>query len=142
MTTIAFDGTHFASDSRITAEYFVDNGAKKLFQMGDWVIGVCGNYAKCLEFVQDFEEYGEEIDYTAYGSEDGMVVLMYNKKKKKLYRYDGCNRPIPFPFPASVGSGSAFAMGAMYHGATAKEAVQIAAKLDAGTGLPIKLIKV
>lgn len=41
----------------------------------------------------------------------------------------------------SIGSGSAFALGAMAHGATPQEAIQIAARWDTGTRPPIEMLK-
>lgn len=47
--------------------------------------------------------------------------------------------PIPLYTPAAMGSGSEYALGALLAGATPKEAVHIASKLDVYTGGRIKL---
>ena len=43
---------------------------------------------------------------------------------------------------AALGSGLEFAMGAMYAGKSAKEAVEIACKLDNGSAKPVKTRKI
>jgi ATP-dependent protease HslVU (ClpYQ) peptidase subunit len=42
----------------------------------------------------------------------------------------------------AIGSGAPYALAAMYAGASATEAVKIAAKIDTSTGLPVKTLKV
>lgn len=41
----------------------------------------------------------------------------------------------------AVGSGSQYAMGAMFAGATPQQAIKISAQLDEGTSLPIEIVK-
>lgn len=50
--------------------------------------------------------------------------------------------PIPLFTPAAMGSGSEYALGAVYAGASLKDAVRIASKLDVYTGGKIKLYDV
>jgi hypothetical protein len=50
--------------------------------------------------------------------------------------------PIPLFTPAAMGSGADYALGALYAGATLKEAVRIASKLDVYTGGKITLYDV
>lgn len=50
-----------------------------------------------------------------------------------------CPYPVPLFTPAAMGSGQEYALGALYAGASLKDAVRIASKLDIYTGGRVKL---
>ncbi len=62
---------------------------------------------------------------------DGKVWVSYTNDRQFA---------VPLSLPCAIGSGTDFAMGALYCGASAKKAVEISAQLDTGTGGKIKTI--
>lgn len=136
MTTVAFDGKVFASDTRLSSSFIhqdtvckirvVDTGQDTL------IISGAGDYSVMLQF----------FDYVIGGYQnpptmsigDEFIGLVYSVKEKKLYLYDDKIVPMEISYPFAIGSGSSFAMGALLSGASAIGAVEVAMRLDAGTG--------
>ncbi len=129
MTTIATDGKTITSDSRVIGDYIEQGNFPKLFRVGSEIIGICGSYGDgyayvewvrngekedCKPKIQDFEA----IRVSARG------VLWVGKNL----------HPIKSPRIVAIGSGGSYAMGAMLAGASSRQAVAIAKKLDTGTG--------
>jgi len=143
MTTVAFDGKTFVSDTRMVAEYYTDGNCRKIFEIGNFIVGIAGEYAQCLLFIEEFKNCGTDLSKSfPMDHISGMTSMIYNKSNKKLYRYEGSGLPMLIKPPYAIGSGSSFAMGAMKYGASAEEAVKIAIKLDISSGLPLNKIEV
>ena len=138
MTTIAFRDGIMAADSQET------NGdtkarCKKLFRKKDEdgqyvIIGTGGGSFTGMIYVDHFgtgKKRPDEISYM-YEDEDFHNLIWDGKK---LLEVNWMWRPIQVQAPFyAIGSGAAAALGAMHMGATAKEAVQIAKKIDNNTG--------
>lgn len=143
MTTVAFDGKTFVSDTRMVAEYYTDGSCRKIFDIGNFVVGIAGEYSQCLLFVEEFKNSGTDFNKAFPMSPvSGMTSMIYNKSNKKLYRYEGSGLPMIVKPPYAIGSGAAFAIGAMKFGASAEEAVKIAIKFDINSGLPLNKIEI
>jgi hypothetical protein len=114
--------------------------AVKLIQRGDVVYSICGYFAVFDAWIKWYEE-GKDPANTPVckfpNSETAFIVF----KDGKCFTYSS---ELPYAddaFPGEAfGSGRKYAMGAMAMGASAKEAVEIAIKLDPGSGGPVQVI--
>lgn len=141
MTTIVYRDGVIAAD---TATFIHDGNlrapfrASKLFRLSDGsVIGGAGLCRDIVRFGKWLETRSGERptmgnDYTIIQAlPDGCVVI-----------HDGSDeREITGPFCAA-GSGAMAAYGALFMGATAREAVEIAMKLDPWTGGEVEVVSV
>lgn len=131
MTTIVYRNGVLASDTRMTSGGWVDAGrAVKVRRLGDGtLIGLTGNYAMA-SVAADQVAAGNTEPKTGDGARviqikpDGTITVFEDDAKHELSGTD---------FYA-WGSGSIPALGALYAGANAEEAVRIAMKVDPNTG--------
>lgn len=135
MTTIAFDGKNIASDSQCGGAY-LDGGVRKVVKIGKSYYGVAGHLESMEQFFQWLRDGGDKpkIEHDSF---EGLEV-----RGKSVYWWGEALVPCKIRAPTAIGSGTQFAMGAMLAGATAKEAVKIAAKLDSGTGQTIRSVTI
>lgn len=133
MTTIIWDGKQMIADTLMSWGGTKLKGVKA-FQHQDVLIGISGDYVSGAAFVL-WVKSGMALD--AWPSEikkENCVALVVHKSGL-VQRFEGS----PYPTPVleaytAIGSGTDFVLGAMAHGATALEAMEIAKKLDVGTG--------
>jgi ATP-dependent protease HslVU (ClpYQ) peptidase subunit len=120
-------------------------GVQKVFRTEHFLVGFSGSFANILPAYQWLKAY--EIDsqspermhedwdtFPNFG--DGSSIILVTRD---LRIWSGGLCP-PICIPASfdaTGSGSDFAMGAMAVGASAPEAVRVAARFDVYTGGPV-----
>lgn len=134
MTTIAWDGKHLATDGRMTTNGIVrSENTEKLFRIGDaWFAG-CGTYEDVLLAVQ---WYRNECPSTKPTLSDGFAALI--QRGEKCFRVERGLIEWEVVELAATGSGFELALGAMAAGATAAEAVRIAARFDTNTNDRVK----
>ncbi|RTM07409.1 MAG: hypothetical protein EKK31_11640 [Hyphomicrobiales bacterium] len=138
MTTIAYRWGVLASDSRMMNGGWIHRyGGDKLFRLPNGeIVGVTGTYAEAVAFVS-WLQGGEAGDKPTL-SEATVVRL---RKDGTLTIYEaGASFNVTTEFGA-WGSGSPAANAAMYMGADAAKAVEIAALLDDCTGGEVKTMK-
>ena len=136
MTTIATDGKTLSSDSQMTGGFIEQMDMVKIFQLEDCIVGIAGGVAEAMVFVDwlksetkdEKPELGDIFD----------ALVMY---KNKVIWYGGRLVPVKVGALNAIGSGADHAMGAMMAGATPKEAVAIAKKLDPHTGGKIRTLE-
>ena len=134
MTTIAWDGETLAADRRLAG--WMDTG--KIFPLSDGrVLAGAGWMDEVLEVAAWLNAGGDERDkpnVQAEDAEDATDYLLLDGGK--LYWLTAPYlRPIEVrDGMAAIGSGAKYALGAMEAGATAAEAVLVAARFDPGTG--------
>lgn len=143
MTTIAFRDGIMAADSQETTD--VKSHCVKLFRTTDEynnpvIIGTAGGSFSGMTYV-DFYGTGEERPTTIDNMdvEEDFHNLIWDGKD--LWEVNWLWRPIKVPKSHkffAIGSGAAAALGAMHMGASAKEAVNIAKKIDNHTGGPVR----
>lgn len=130
MTTIATDGFALAGDGRSTRNDSVTGRDRiKVIPLLDGsIVGGAGRTA-------DAERAMRHLLADEPGDVKGDYVLLRLFPNGKIATYEGSVlSPIFMKAPQAIGSGSDIAMGAMLAVAAAKEAVQIAAKIDVYTG--------
>lgn len=140
MTTIAYRDGVLAADSLVTLGNTKVHGCyQKIQRIDGYLVGSAGSVAACQAFI-DWVKYAEDDQAPPKGEYNAIIV----NHKGKLREIEG-GHFLPSPRGAkftAIGSGAPFALAAMYAGASATEAVKIAAKIDTSTGLPVKTLKV
>lgn len=138
MTTIAYKNGTMAADTRATTYQGVSVTCEKLFRkkIGKGrkartvIIGVAGESSASLVFL-DWYGTGATRPETLKDTDFSALVL----EKDGLYEYDSLCRGEKVLDPCyAIGSGQVAAMAAMFCGKTARQAVEIAARLDPYTG--------
>lgn len=140
MTIIAYRDGIMAADKQGTFGEAKKNDAVKVFSNDRWVVGF-GGYPRSLRpFLEDvFACEGDTppklSDFFNDKDTFGAYALCVNRKTKKVFRYDGCG----FPYEElgeynAAGSGMDCALGAMFVGASAIEAVRAAIAHNTGCG--------
>lgn len=155
MTTIAYRDGIMASDSKVTGNEVFVGQAKKITKITveedlPWIdrvifrkepkqktylVGMCGELAGCLHFM-DVLFFGAQQSSEISGAllvvdEDGEIMIYENGRTNGI-RIEGEY--------AAEGSGFEVALGAMFHGATAVEAVQAAIHHDNTSGGDIQVL--
>lgn len=134
MTTIAANSALMAADSQSTEGSLITK-TQKIFKVNGDIIGFAGNHQDGLLFVEWYKHKG---DKPALDDFQGLVLT----RDGSLFAYEDKLVPIPIHEPfASIGSGSHLAIGAMEMGADPVQAVKVAAKWDAYTKAPVKVLK-
>lgn len=130
MTTIAVDGKSVAGDGMVTSGTTVCNtDFCKVHRLSDGrIAGIAGSAFNVIPFVEWLENGGDCPELS-----EGFDALVLHPDGK-CWAYNEKGRFIPEPAPTAVGSGREIAIGAMLAGASAREAVAIAATRDNGTG--------
>jgi 20S proteasome alpha/beta subunit len=138
MTTICLRSGIMASDSGIWLEETLSHKARKLYRLKDGsVVGFCGSINDALNIIRWLNN--EEVEKVKFEETTILVatpkgkVLMYDDKVPVLLKHT--------PYVA-IGTGASVALGALYHGATAVEAVKAAIYHDSKSRGPIFSMKV
>jgi ATP-dependent protease HslVU (ClpYQ) peptidase subunit len=147
MTTIACNKNEMACDLQLTIQGVVKSkGKTKIFKIKanemhcpeDFIIGLAGDASASLEVVDFFER--PEI-YKSPPKVRGVSALILTDTGK-IYMFDNPLKWIAINTEyASIGSGAQTALGAMYSGATPKEAIKAAMTVDPFTGMGTKSLK-
>lgn len=142
MTTVAWDGKTLAADKKtVWGGIIPAGGVTKITPLdtknyGRVLFGASGAVPDIQKLVRWLTEGGE---LPKFGK--GCDAIFVNKKKQ-CWWIDEQGEPVLVRLKKwATGSGMDFALGAMFAGATAKEAVQIAAKLDINTGKGVDTIE-
>lgn len=141
MTTIAWDGKTIATDTQATSTYIDQNTYDKIFTTKAGEIVACAGACSDIAAFRLWLENGDDDKDFPEGIKELHALLVDTSDASSgvsAYYYD--NRPERFPVkaPCAVGSGQDFAMGALLMGASARQAVAVAIKLDPFTGGKIR----
>lgn len=144
MTTLAYKAGVLAFDSRVTAGDTVYGGAVKGRKTNKYLMAVAGDWQDAEAFMDWVEDGAVWDDRKKYGLADREVeisAIVVNKKGQVLLYGSRLYPMIIDALFYAEGSGAPFALGAMSAGATAAQAVKIAAKFDTGTGGTVRELK-
>lgn len=128
MTVIVCNGECMAADTQVTWDNGEIHHTHKIFRVGKKLIGVCGNAAETIQYV----EYLKGKRKKKPKVEDITVLELSDKGKYIRYCKDGDEKILTDY--AAIGSGGDAAKAAMIMGATPEEAVLIACKINAACG--------
>lgn len=135
MTTIAVRGGVIAADSRMTHSGRPTR-CVKLFKRGGDVIGIAGDDAPALLFVDWYKSGRARPEMFVHGGADFHALVLDSKKRVWLYDKWCRGERITAPFFA-IGTGADAATAAFWMGADARRAVAVACKVDINSGLPV-----
>jgi hypothetical protein len=130
VTTIAWDGKELAADSQATSEGLVSYTVK-IFKGDNYIMAYAGPIDEGYAFKAIMEGEAKAKDMSI--SKNFAALVWWDTGEIEEWYSSMIPVPVIDKY-ASLGSGSAIALAAMYSGATAKEAVELAKKLDAFTG--------
>lgn len=142
MTTLAYKDGTIASDSRSTMDDYAIGKCVKLYRVkskvdpikGDVIVGTAGHGSSSLLFV-DWLEQGGDPSLHERGVDEHAEFECLVLHKSGLYMADRLCRLEKIEDEVwAAGSGRHAALGAMYAGKSAVEAVRIAARIDPFTG--------
>lgn len=128
MTTIACNTQCMAGDTLLSSD--VKCHAQKVFKHRGCCVGIAGTYADCMVFVHWWKAGAKEEPPPM----DNVEALVLTSSGRILC-FDGHTKffELDDPFSA-IGSGAQAALATMHMGASPREAVRIAGKVDPGTG--------
>lgn len=135
MTCIAWDGQTLAADKRVCYGVLIRT-VTKIHRVGDVLVGGSGSLSFILAMVEWVRRGRDPLLFppTQSSREDWQPFLVIERDGSSSL-YERTPFPIRYEGPhAAIGSGSEFAMAAMYLGRTAREAVEVACALDSGCG--------
>jgi hypothetical protein len=139
MTTIIWDGEEVASDSRSTSAGTIDSGiCKKIFKDKTATWALAGDYSQSLAVMKWMSE-GRDPETEPVFNEPEYEVLMI--RKGSGYIFSGETHGCEHQPPIALGTGRELALGAFDAGASLKEAIETACKMDPSSGLPAKVVK-
>lgn len=129
MTTIATDGKSMAGDSLTSGSNTILRFAPKVLKAPDGrIFGCCGLVTDCLKFQAWMLNGGDQPELT-----DDFDALILNTDGTVDW-IDKNYTPVRYMVPHAIGSGSEYALGAMFMGADPAKAVEIAMIRDLSTG--------
>jgi hypothetical protein len=142
MTTIAWRDGVLAADSGMTdGGVVLVNKYPKIAQnrSGD-MTGACGASGFCDKFLDWFND-GEKGDQPHPENDGDAAIIVRSDDPKRLELYEKTGKSYLEVEYYALGSGFKMAMGAMWMGASAEEAVKCGVALDAYTRGPIMVMK-
>ena len=140
MSTVAWDGTYLVGDCQATWGGVPVKTRKVMmvpFKRTNYLIGWVGSESQGIKFVEHFTKSGlDGRPELSDGTEVMVICRNWARVESGRDTSDVMNERL-----WAIGSGSGYALGALHHGATAEEAVQIATTLDVYTGMGIEKIR-
>jgi len=135
VTTIAWDGKNLACDSRSLTNDTIDQcETQKIFKKSGVYYCLAGEYAQALAVMDYLVTKKNE---PVFPKPEYQVLVISDTAQI----FDGELHPSPVEPPYAMGTGAQFAYGAILSGKTAKEAVEVAIKLDPYSGGKIRTHK-
>lgn len=128
MTVVVYRAGIMAADSGTTFNGRIIGGVQKIVRSVDGSLGGAGgDSSDCEAFRRWFEAGGPAETIPKLTNEDGDFDGMIVTREGKLFMIDGSLIPVRLTAPFyALGSGAPIAIGAMYMGASAEQAVEAA----------------
>lgn len=144
VTTIAYDGISLAAEGRSTVgNEIIREDVEKIKVIHGRVYGMVGAITLLDAAIEWHNSGADPAKLPPYPGEESWFLIVIDEHGLFCYSskmpYARCNE---FNIPTAFGSGDHFALGAMLAGKTAKEAVEIACKVDTQSGGRIRVINI
>jgi hypothetical protein len=142
MTTVAWDGKTLASESRATRGHEIAPWAEQKLFVREGKVYASAGEGNLTEPLMTWHAAGGDIDKAPKGDpETGWTLLVIGHDGAYIYT---SSSPYPYKItsPYAMGSGKQFALGALHAGKSAKEAVEIACRLDVWSGGEIQVVDI
>jgi 20S proteasome alpha/beta subunit len=138
MTTVVYRDGVLAGDTRVTDPDIVPGSHRKVFQSRHgWLYGASGKVASFVKFYKWAESHSTRLLKKDPPDGDYSGILV-SPKGVAYFVEDGSVWRVPDDTDfIAIGSGRTGALGALYMGATALQAVEMALKVDTNSGGPI-----
>lgn len=143
MTTIAWDGTTLAADSRVVEGYvLVSDNYNKLrsfkYKNKKYLAGIAGTMAQGEKFFAWIEQNGFDLNDPPRLEEMDAVIV----SKEGVWCYEGSSQGYISlkDEKVSIGSGSYIALAGMRAGLSAEESILLASEVDLGTNNNIRTL--
>lgn len=135
MTTVAWCRGWLAADSNCSSGGTRVYRVRKIFRIEDGsLVGFAGDLSEGMKFVDWLDDGGDKEEKPGLQNVHGLVV----KPSGRIILYEGGVPIVPKrPKYIAIGTGQATAMGAMWAGASAAEAVRAAIQHDDHSGGPV-----
>lgn len=133
MTTIAYRSGTMASDGRTTGGGMIVTDATRKLVLSRCGTKLGGASGRAI----DGEEFLRWVEKGAKGSApegDYWGLLITPRYVRLFVSGHPTGRTLPWEGPFAIGSGAAAALGALHMGASPREAVVVAAKVDSSSG--------
>lgn len=139
MTTIAVCPKMLAVDSRVTCDETIVGTADKLAVIDGYAIACCGTSDDVLAFQQWFANRKGKRARSYPNLSKGFAAVVVGSSGQWAFWED---HPIPVPVNATYAMGSGFkhALAALKCGKNARQAVEVACKLDVFSGGPVRYV--
>lgn len=136
MTTICWDGTTLAADRRLSGAFISTSAAKIVRTPDRRLIGCAGGATQCRAMVEWLLKPKRTLDTMPdfQLEEDTCVDAIEVMTDGTIRVYEQGGWFVIEDSRYAIGSGSKFAMAAMYCGKSADDAVRVAAQFDPITG--------
>jgi hypothetical protein len=134
MSTIVYRDGIMAADTRYATEWLSPGNVQKIRRLRVGLVGLVGNPYLFDVMCEWLDNSGKRPDLK---DDSAVLVIRHPSGTIEKHCHEG-KIMINAPFVA-LGSGSMAALGALFHGATAEEAVRIAAQVDPWTGGAIQV---
>ncbi len=145
MTTIAWDGKTLAGDRRAHVDLTPAGRTRKVYRVVApngrvALVGFAGSVAYARAYLH-WLAGGDEPDRAGFAAAKWAVMMVDDSKRvyvrvNETNAWDDLGR-----IRWAIGSGRWLALGAMAHGASAREALKIATKLDYETGDGVDVVR-
>lgn len=155
MTTIAYKDGVLAADGRETEDGVITSEkCQKIFQMSDGrYVAISGDsdWRAVKALIDECGDVPDILDLVSVEQEHGLIIADPEKKRltyayvmpadypRTTYTAETLELPLDRPF--ATGSGGSFAIGAMFAGKSAVEAVEIAKKSDIYSGGDVSYVR-
>ena len=142
MTVIAWDGKTLAADKQ-TSFGSTKTTTTKIFKIYGALIGSAGISVHCAAMAEWFRGGRIEDKFPAFQkNNDTSVDVICIEPDGRCHVFQTSHIPVLIEEKfMALGSGSNYALGAMYLGKTAREAVDVACALDSGCGRGIDTLE-
>ncbi len=143
MTVIVYRDGILAADSLVCSSNTRIGSDKKIYKIKHYLIGAAGDTSvieDILHWIKNGKDRDKKPTFNSSSSFEGIIIN--TKTAEVTYIELSCSEfPVKAPYYA-IGIGADFALGAMYKGADAEEAVEAAISLSTACGGAIQVLRV
>lgn len=134
MTTLACDRRTVAADTRgMRAGTLLPKDYIKLKSVQGYLFGICGDLTHFDRMINWWLDGRVPDAFPKFGKDTGFLFAVFFADCSWAYDETEAH-PAEHPYPVAYGSGTPYALGALYAAANSAAAVRVASELDPHTG--------
>lgn len=134
MTTVICDRRGMAADMRLSDAGIPAFKTTKIHRINGSLIGFCGNAEQALQFIEWRRNPGPKPTFT-----EACFEALELNAAGEMFWWGSELQAVPVADEVmGIGSGAAYAIGAVAMGASLKRAIQIASQYDSATGAEVQ----